>query len=113
MNVSLYSSWIYGKGCTALEIMAIPCGSVPDGSQDVPRDDCVWDKQEIMEYLDTVQIVAIYNQGNFRQDMYGQERISWSSQMQKVILNPEISNWIGAYIDKHVLIDETAYLQYG
>ena len=62
-ELSLYSSWIYEDGYSSLELMAVPCGTRIEGQP--TREDCVWDKDEILQYLGTLSLITVYNQGNF------------------------------------------------
>ena len=48
----------------------------PDGIVVEPRDDCVWEKDDVMDYLgDTIQIQVYNNQEKFHSESFGEERV--------------------------------------
>ena len=99
-NIDLYSSWIYETDYSALDIMAVPCGTNPDGYDEPIRDDCEWNRTTVMDYMgDTVDLVMLYNQGTFKQEKFGEDTIDKASVLHKIMVDPNRSNWIGAFID--------------
>ena len=74
-DINLYSSWISYSDYSALYIMAVPCGTEFEDLETSIRNDCEWDQQKVFDYLTTIEVVTYYNQGVFRQDRYGDERI--------------------------------------
>ena len=57
----MYGSWIYGEYYTAIDIIAVPCGTEFDGDDTPIRDDCEWNRTAALEYLGTLNAVFIYN----------------------------------------------------
>ena len=54
----LYGTWRSDVRMTAVDIMMVPCGTQyqkPDGTVAETRDDCIWDKQETMDYFGSLQ----------------------------------------------------------
>ena len=65
-DINLYGSWIFENEYSALDIMAVPCGMQPSGFTEPIREDCVWDRQEALNYLGTISLIIVYNQGVFK-----------------------------------------------
>ena len=61
IETDLYSSWIYSENYSAIDILAVPCGTVFDGDDTPIRDDCEWNRTAALEYLGTVKLVVIFN----------------------------------------------------
>ena len=113
VDMNLYSSWVYSDSYTALDIIAAPCGFTFDELKEPVREDRVWDQQETLDYLGACSLVVLYNQGIFKQDEFGENRIQKNSILHKVLFNPNNPNWIGASINRNSLSDEVDFLQYG
>ena len=66
----------------SLDIMLVPCGmqeTILGGTEDRIPDDCNYDKDALIEYLGSIQMMMYYNQGQFVRDAFGDESISHSS----------------------------------
>ena len=66
VDMNLYSSWIYENDYTALDVVAAPCGYSNDIFKEPVREDCVWDPQDILDYLGNINLVLLYNEGVFK-----------------------------------------------
>ena len=58
-----------GQSYSSIDVMFLPCATrleAFDGSTLGGGDDCVWDKNEVVEYLgEQLSIVTVYNQNVF------------------------------------------------
>ena len=71
IDITLYSSWIYEEYFSAIDILAVPCGTKLPGDNAPIRDDCEWNRDTVLEYLGTLNLVIYYNQGVFQPNKYG------------------------------------------
>ena len=105
-----------GYNLDAIDLMTVPCGTSftsTDGQQLDIRDDCVWDRKEVLDYHGTMQVVIYYNDIKFHSDQYGNSRLEKRSVITQQMANPSEASWFGTKIQKHSLIDDSSYLQLG
>ena len=71
--------------------MMVPCGTsykLADGSEAQVRDDCVWEKDAVVEYLGPLMVTAYINDVSFEQDKYEGERLNYYSTIKQTMANP-------------------------
>ena len=75
----LYGYWKSDPTFRGIDLMAVPCQmrfATPDGTVIEPRDDCVWEKDEVIDYLGETIITKVYfNQYKFHQERFDEDRI--------------------------------------
>ena len=115
-NLTLHGSWRDTLAFSAIDLIMLPCitsYTLANGQQAEVRNDCVADKQEVMDYLGPLQATIFYNDVKFIQNKYGNERLENFSTLKQIAVDPNIANWIGVDVDTHSLADETQFLQLG
>ena len=114
---SFFGHWRTDQNYHSVDIMAVPClmrFKGPDGIVIEPRDDCVWEKDDVMDYLgDTVQIQVYNNQEKFHSENFGEERVQQSSTISVRQVNAHTAHFIEAFVQQQELSDETQILQLG
>lgn len=94
----------------------VPCGmtyTLYNGEEATIRDDCIYEKQKVIDYLGLLQVTAYYNDKHFHQDKYGENRLSTYSTFKQIVTSPATASWIGVEFNRHRLVDETDFLQLG
>ena len=66
-----------------------------------------------MDYFGSLQVYVYVNDVQFKNDEYGDGRLLKVSVLQQFSADPNYPSWIGSEITKHVLMDETQFLQLG
>ena len=66
----LRGHWRTDESYTAYDVQFVPCSmrfTMPNGTVVEPRDDCIKDKEKVMEYLgETLEMMVYYNKETFR-----------------------------------------------
>ena len=112
----IFGYWQAGSNYAALDIIAAPCGhqyELEDGTMSKVREDCNWDQQAAIDYFGTIGFLVYYNEGVFKQDDFGQHRVSKQSYLKNISTDPGKPMYIPSFIDKYLLEDEISLLQYG
>lgn len=99
------------------DVMAIPCHTNETlwGAPEARiRDDCIWDRDEAMKYMETINIVALYNEGHFLQDEISDDRrIEYRSTFRQLRADVSKPHWFPTFIHTTELQDEVKLIQYG
>ena len=99
-----------------LDIMFLPC-SVDNrkfgGTESGVPENCNFEKEKLLKYLDTLQMIIYYNAGEFQLDEFDQHRIRRSSYVHSIQIDPKRPNWIETTVQQNLLADETGFLQWG
>ena len=94
-----------------------PCASevtLHDGSIVGGRDECEWDKEEVMKKMGSAyNFMTYFNVEEFMKDQYGEDRVE-----RKVVLSAKftVSNkavWTEAWVEYNELVDEVDLFQLG
>ena len=88
-GVSVHNSFVYNDDYSALDLIAVPCGTELEGDvAKSKRDDCVWDKEIVFEYLKMFRLNIVTNQGVFLPNEFGDSRIEKKSVLNQIYVNP-------------------------
>ena len=101
--MEVYGDWSKGSNYAYVDVVLVPCASVKG------HDDCVWEQDEVSEYLGAWNMVVYHNQPKFRPDAYSEDSISKESVLTK-IFNPygAGAQYTEFFINKHELTDKVA-----
>lgn len=97
--------------------MMLPCASrvkIYDGSEVGGEEDCIWDKNEVEDYLGKAYYMkAFINLQKFMPDKYDDHGIERKLEVKKLFFNGGNPSWYDASVVMKKLIDETDMLQLG
>ena len=74
-EIDIYGTWVLSADYAALDMMAVPCGTQFEEFPHEIRDDCIWNKTEVLEYMGLFQSQFYYNSERFQSDEFGENRI--------------------------------------
>ena len=102
LNVELYGYWQAAANYGGLDIIVAPCGfqyELQDGSLSPLRDDCNWNKTAAEEYFGTIGFTIYYNEGIFKQEEFGEHRVTYQSIMQQISSEAKTPAYIPGFVD--------------
>ena len=100
-GVELWGTWTSDSSYRAFDIMAMPCGTyfpTVDGSNRI-NEDCVWDRDEFINWIGPFNAVIYYNSAAFRQNEFGDDRIRDFSALTSVQSDQNRPNYIATFIN--------------
>ena len=113
----LKGSWLTSDKYTTYDIWLTSCSSyykLYDGSEQGGEDDCVWDLEEVRDYLGNGFFLSIFhNQQEFKQSLFGEDSIEKKLVLTKVFTVSAQPSWTETFIQKKTLADETSFVQLG
>ena len=113
----LYGIWSRDSSYAAIEFHVWPCATKwtsIDGVEYGGHDDCIWDRQAVLDYLGETQKIMIYhNEAQFKQEGFGEDRIEFRSSLSSVFFGTEAAQFTQAWLRKYTLVDEIEYFQLG
>ena len=100
-----------------MDIMFLPCGMKEsllghhiDISPDRIPDDCNFDRDEMLKYLGSLQMIIWSNSASFQLDAYGAESITKESQVTRIQIDEYRPSWINTKISSNLVSDETQFI---
>ena len=100
----------------AMDIMIVPCGmreTIIGGTEDRVPEDCNYDRDAFMKYLGSIQMLMYFNKGQFELGEFGDESVSYSSDIKVVQAASDRPSWIWTKLVQNLLADETNFIQLG
>ena len=99
-----------------MDIMIVPCGmreTKLGGTEDKVPEDCNYDREAFMKYLGSIQMLMYFNKGQFELGEFGDESVSYSSDIKVVMAASDRPSWIWNKLVQNLLADETNFIQLG
>ena len=98
--------------------MVIPCASRVtffDGSVVGADDDCVWDKDAVMNYMGSAfNLLSYYNQQEFKEDAFDKDdRIEYRSELHTTFTATKDAHYTQAWVELNELEDSVDFFQLG
>ena len=111
-------SEVGGVDFTTLDPMIIPCASqvtLFDGSVVGADDDCVWDKDAVMNYMGSAfNLLSYYNQQEFKEHSFDiDDRIEYRSELHATFASTKEAHFTEAWVGLNELEDSTDFFQLG
>ena len=99
----MYGSYYNPQNYNALYIKQLPCATrvmLYDGSEVGAEEDCVWDQQQMEQYLGGASFLLhlYFNQQKFKPDVYGEDRIKRFSSRSTAVIVADRSSWTERYV---------------
>ena len=83
------------------------------GKTDRIIEDCIWDKEAQIEYINAPNLIAIYNQERVNIERYGEESIERYSTFINQQFDEQTPSWAGGFIQQNLLVDQTDFFRWG
>ena len=116
-DFEMNGTWRTDDEYKSLDFRMIPCASqytAFDGTIHGGDESCVWDKEEVVEWLGpAMDVMALHNQPIFKQDKYYKDRIQKTSKIQQQLTATNQASWTDTNLLEYELIDETSLVQIG
>ena len=78
MGLEIFSSESLGVDFAALDPMLVPCASritLHDGREIGGDDDCIWDKQEVLDYIGKgYNLITYFNQMGYNEEEFDKDK---------------------------------------